>query len=158
MNRQQIQRLALLAAAKITFVAVPGCERHAGGRGRALSAAPELELRAAASPASAPVEVQVPPPPVQAQATTTPTPAVASSEASSTCAEPPPRETAAPPPKKARTASCDARLTAADNGVRVEQFNDLWACCAEPGMREKHAFCTPWGPPAPPAMPSGWVA
>lgn len=156
MNRQQIQRLALLAAAKITFVAAPGCERQAVGRGRALSAAPELELRAAAAPASAPVEVQITPPPTQA--TATPVPAVASADASSTCTEPPPRETAAPAPPKARTASCDARLTAADNGVRGEQLKDLWLCCSEPGMREKHSFCTPWGPPAPPAMPSGWVA
>ena len=135
MNKQQIHRLALLAAAKITFVAVPGCQSQPAGRARALSATPVVDVpvpRPSSSPTAAPA----------------PTPVMATVA---------PRPVYEPAPAVDRVAACDALLKTSVSGVPFQRDAEAWACCSEPGMRDKYAFCTPWGPPAPPAMPKGWA-
>jgi hypothetical protein len=149
MNKHQIHRMALLAVAKLTFfAAAPGCQGQSSGRGRAISANAGAAERA--NPRPHPVtNVQLPS--VVAGSTTQASPAQVAGTPSATC-------TTAPPANVDRVAACDAALTAATRGLGPQQdFNALWECCSEPGMHEKHAFCSPWGPPAPPAMPRGWA-
>lgn len=161
MNKEEIRRLALLAAAKVTLLVGPaGCHDEAARPGPrapfAQNAAPDDAAPHTACALPAETVVVTPPPP---PAATVP-PSVATVPPVAAVVETPPAAAPSPaaPARKLSAAQCDAVLTAADRNDKAAMkdvpWNTAWECCRQPGAVSKHNFCTPWGPPAPPEMPT----
>lgn len=174
MNKEEIRRLALLAAAKVTLlVGPPGCHDDASREGARAPRTNELTASDAAPHAACAhtphVGVTIPSPPSVATQPAAPAAAVASA------APPPSIDASAPPPVAEPTAApsppqpvveplslspaaCEALLRVTDKkgstGMDDLAWRTAWKCCEAPSARSKHSFCTPWGPPAPPEMPA----
>jgi hypothetical protein len=170
MTKAEIQKLALLAAAKITLVAgAAGCERERAGATRQ-PVAPTVPPGRAAPVQTASETAQVP------TALTAPT-----TQASQSAPLPGPTAPSAAPERTGLLANPAACVAAADivrrTGVPSAPVtaccNDLlsraqaqepavlnvaFSCCSVPGVKEARTFCAPWGPPAPPRMPAGWLS
>lgn len=182
MNKLEIHKMALLAAAKITVVAgATGCQGERAGAIRREPATPSTQL-----------VFQAAPPPAQGsacetQATATAPPLPASTPATRPAASDPspkspavPTRPAIPMPSLAQQASvcaagaraaqqtgvappavvaCCSAILASDPSTSGIDWSDAMACCGVPGVEARgRAFCSPWGPPAPPAMPAGWLS
>ncbi len=130
MHKTEIHRLALLGAAKITLLV--------GGAGCQAESARHATSPRTASPPALHDAADAPEPPkgavVHASVATEPKAQCGDSDS------PPARE------------SCDDILRRATADRDSVPSDVAWKCCDEPGMREKYAYCTPWGPPAPPPL------
>jgi hypothetical protein len=185
MDRQEIHRLALLATAKITFVLAASCTQESRAVGRDTSTASSLDdLATTAAHGGA---TTAPSPAPAAEGTSCKTRGWEASRAASSQPTNGGVATTAPTSKpvpqdgvEADLAGC-VRSAAAANGVKKPVLeaccsaalsrahrsdgaspppswsNEAWACCDQVPSDKRFGLCSPWGPPAPPAMPKGWA-
>lgn len=182
MNKLEIHKLALLAAAKITVVAgSAGCQGERAGAIRREPVAPSTQLVVQAAPPAAQgsscethASAAAPPKPASPPATR-PAPAATPAKPVGAASLPAPilptvigqssacaagaraaQQTGVTPPA---VAACCNAILASDPSTSGIDWSDAMACCGVPGVDTRgKAFCSPWGPPAPPAMPAGWLS
>ncbi len=178
MNKAEIHTMALLAAAKITLVAgATGCERERAGAIRREPVAPTVHLGQAApgqtacetphvatpaptspaptSPPRAAVNAPQPPPSAAPPGAAPRSSGLTSSTEACTAAAAVVRQTGVPSPPV--TACCNDLLARAQAGEGIAS-GAAFSCCFVPGVKESRSFCSPWGPPAPPAVPAWWLS
>lgn len=145
MTKAEIHKLALLAAAKITLVAgSAGCEREQAGA-----------TRQPVAPTVPPGSGPLPGPPAAVPSAAPELTRLMASPAACVAATDNVIQTGVVSPPV--TACCNDLLSRAQAGDSVA-FGVAFSCCGVPGVKEARSYCSPWGPPAPPAVPAGWLS